>query len=248
MVIVPIAAFPTFIPDLHASNHVISGSLEADKIFQPGDKALVVIDYDKNNILSVNLIDHYRITYEGILAFIFILFLILFAGQTGVRAILSFILTVLTIWKLLVPSYLNGYNPIYVGLLITTFLIIMIISLVYGFNRKCYAAVSGTMLGIIITCILGIIFTDAFQIHGAIMSSSESLLYNGYTNLNLTKIFMASIFISSSGALMDLAVDITSSVHEVVQKKPDITWLEACKSGMNVGKAAMGTMTTTLLL
>lgn len=228
--------------------NMLSGSLEADKIFQPGDKALVVIDYDKDNILSVNLIDHYRITYEGILAFIFILFLILFAGQTGVRAILSFILTVLTIWKLLVPSYLNGYNPIYVGLLITTFLIIMIISLVYGFNRKCYAAVSGTMLGIIITCILGMIFTDAFQIHGAIMSSSESLLYNGYTNLNLTKIFMASIFISSSGALMDLAVDITSSVHEVVQKKPDITWLEACKSGMNVGKAAMGTMTTTLLL
>ncbi|HEX3023273.1 MAG TPA: YibE/F family protein, partial [Lachnospiraceae bacterium] len=72
--------------------NMLSGSLEADKIFQPGDKALVVIDYDKNNILSVNLIDHYRITYEGILAFIFILFLILFAGQTGVRAILSFIL------------------------------------------------------------------------------------------------------------------------------------------------------------
>ena len=59
---------------------------------------------------------------------------------------------------------------------------------------------------------------------------------------------MASIFIGASGAVMDLAVDITSAVYEVVQKKPDISWQEAARSGMNVGRAAMGTMTTTLLL
>lgn len=80
------------------------------------------------------------------------------------------------------------------------------------------------------------------------MPNSESLLYSGYQNLNLTKIFMASIFIGSSGAVMDLAVDITSSVNEVIDKRPGLTWIEACKSGMNVGKAAMGTMTTTPLL
>ena len=59
---------------------------------------------------------------------------------------------------------------------------------------------------------------------------------------------MASIFIGASGAVMDLAVDITSAVHEVVEKKPEIGWKEAAQSGMNVGRAAMGTMTTTLLL
>lgn len=47
---------------------------------------------------------------------------------------------------------------------------------------------------------------------------------------------------------MDLAVDITSAVNEVVEKKPDIGWREAVRSGMAVGRAAMGTMTTTLLL
>ena len=80
------------------------------------------------------------------------------------------------------------------------------------------------------------------------MSYSESLLYSGYSHLNLTQIFMASIFIGSSGAVMDLAVDITSAVNEVVEKKPDICVKEAICSGMNVGRAAMGTMTTTLLL
>ena len=80
------------------------------------------------------------------------------------------------------------------------------------------------------------------------MSYSESLLYAGYQHLNLTQIFMASIFIGASGAVMDLSVDICSAVHEVVEKRPDISRWEAARSGMNVGRAAMGTMTTTLLL
>jgi len=147
-----------------------------------------------------------------------------------------------------VPAYLNGYNPIYWGLTITILLAFIIISLVYGFNYKTLSAVSGAALGILVTCILGNLFTDAFQIHGAIMPNSESLLYSGYQHLNLTQIFMASIFIGASGAVMDLAVDITSAINEVVDKKPDISWKEATMSGMNVGRAAMGTMTTTLLL
>lgn len=48
--------------------------------------------------------------------------------------------------------------------------------------------------------------------------------------------------------MMDLAVDITSAVHEVIEKKPSMDWKEAARSGIHVGRAAMGTMTTTLLL
>ena len=143
---------------------------------------------------------------------------------------------------------LKGYEPVIIGLLITGLLTVIIISLVYGFDRRFISAVTGAFAGLIVTCVLGIIFTKSLKIHGAVMAYSESLLYSGYSDLNLTKIFMAGIFISSSGAVMDLAVDITSAVHEVVGKKPDISWKEASISGMNVGKAAMGTMTTTLLL
>ena len=177
-----------------------------------------------------------------------VVFLILFAGPTGVRAILSFALTVLAIWKVLVPLYLKGYNPIWVGLSINLLLTTMVIALVYGFDKRCASAVSGSFLGILVTMVLGVLFTGLFKIHGAVMAYSESLLYAGFQHLNLTQIFMASIFLGSSGAVMDLAVDITSAVHEVVEKKPDIRPWEAVKSGMNVGRAAMGTMTTTLLL
>lgn len=80
------------------------------------------------------------------------------------------------------------------------------------------------------------------------MPNAESLIYSGYQHLDLTSIFMSSIFVGASGAMMDLSVDITSAIYEVVEKRPDISSVQAIKSGMNVGKAAMGTMTTTLLL
>ena len=228
--------------------NLLQGSLEQDKLFVEGDKAQVVISYDGEIIKRVTMIDYFRVPGELLLAGLFVLFLIIFAGRTGIRAILSFTLTVLAIWKLLVPLYLNGYNPIWVGLLMNLLLTTLIIALVYGFDNRCAAAVSGSFLGILVTCILGVIFTDLFKIHGAVMSYSESLLYAGFQHLNLTQIFMASIFLGSSGAVMDLSVDITSAVHEVVEKKTDIHPWEAVKSGMNVGRAAMGTMTTTLLL
>ena len=228
--------------------NMLSGSLESDKIFEEGDVAHVVVSYNDDGITSVTMNDHYRIDKELILAGIFILFLILFAGGTGLRAVCSFAITILTIWKILVPAYLGGANPIWCGILITAFLTLLIIFFVYGFDMKTLAACGGAFLGVLVTCILGCIFTDAFKIHGAVMSYSESLLYAGYQDLSLTRIFMSAIFIGASGAMIDLSVDITSAVNEVVHKKPDIGWKEAMLSGMNVGRAAMGTMTTTLLL
>ena len=228
--------------------NLLTGSLQTDKIYVPGDIAQVVISYQNNEVISVNMIDHYRLDKEFILLAIFSVVLIIFAKGIGLRSLLSFVITVLMIWKVLVPSCLNGGNPVLIGLAIITVLTVVIISLVYGYDRRFIAATLGVMLGVITTCVLGIVFTKLFKIHGAVMSNSESLLYSGYEYLNLTSIFMASIFIGASGAIMDIAVDITSAIYEVVEKKPDIGWKEATMSGIHVGRAAMGTMSTTLLL
>lgn len=231
-----------------AGVNMLSGSLEADKIFAPGDSALAAVYSKDGSISSVTLIDHYRLNWELILGGVFCLFLILFAGKTGLRAILSFFLTVLVIWKVLVPLFLQGFQPVWTGLILTAFLVVMIIGLVYGFDKRFLSAAAGSCAGLLLTAVLGVLFTDLFQIHGAVMSSSESLLYSGYSGLSLTQIFMASIFIGSSGAMMDLAVDITSAMYEIAGQNPGIARKALLRSGMNVGKAAMGTMTTTLLL
>ena len=136
--------------------NLLQGSLEQDKLFSEGDKALVVISHDAGTIRRVTMIDHFRVPGELLLAGLFFAFLILFAGRTGIRAILSFTVTVLAIWKLLIPAYLNGSNPIWIGLLINLLLTTLIIALVYGFDRRCLAAVGGSFLGILVTCGLGI--------------------------------------------------------------------------------------------
>lgn len=75
--------------------NMLSGSLEADKIFQQGDVAHVVISYSKDKILSIMMSDHYRLDKEAILAGLFVLLLIGFAGKTGLRAVYSFLITIL---------------------------------------------------------------------------------------------------------------------------------------------------------
>ena len=226
----------------------LSGSLEQDKIYKEGDKAYVRISINDGEIASCVMTDHFRLDKEVILFAAFIILLIAVAGKKGILALFSFVITVLMIWKVLVPSYLRGYSPVWVGIGVTVFITLVIIFFVYGFERRTITASMGALLGIITTCVLGILFTDLFKIHGAVMPDSESLLYSGFAELDLTAIFMSSIFIGASGAMIDLAVDITSAVHEVVEKKPSIGWKEASISGMHVARAAMGTMTTTLLL
>ena len=228
--------------------NMLTGSYENDKIFSVGDKALIIISYNGSEILSAAMIDHYRLDYEIILAVIFAVILVATAGKTGFRSLLSFILTVLAVWKVIVPLYLKGADPIISGAIFTALLSVMIIAMVYGFDKRCFAAVAGVMSGVVVALLFGAVFTSLFKIHGAVMSMSESLLYCGYGNLNLTSIFTAAIFIGSSGAMMDLAVDITSAMHEITLKKPDIGKKELIVSGMNIGKAAMGTISTTLLL
>ena len=116
--------------------NLLSGSLEQDKMFVPGDSALVVVSHTDDAITSVTMIDHYRIGWEILLAAIFALLLILFAGPGGLRALLSFVITVLAIWKIMVPTSLKGANPILVGLLLVALLTVVIIVFVYGFDRR----------------------------------------------------------------------------------------------------------------
>jgi uncharacterized membrane protein len=229
------------------ANNRFAGRLEVDKVFVEGDKALVVIDYTGQTIRHVNMIDHYRIHLEAFLFGIFALFLILFARWTGAKALLSFLLTVLMIWKLLIPMLLKGWNPIIISLYFVVAATTAVLFMVGGINRKSVAAVLGSLSGTLLTTILAIIFGNSFKIHGAVLPHSETLLYAGYAHLNLTDILIAVVFIASAGALMDLAMDISAAVYEVVEKNPHISRAEAIQSGFNIGRTVVGTMTTTLL-
>lgn len=228
--------------------NMLGGSLSQDKLFRPGDKAQAVVHHYDGEIISVNLIDYYRLDGELLLALAFAVFLVVFARGVGLRSVFSFAITILVLWKILVPLFLEGHNPIFVGLAAVAIMTFVILVLVYGFDKKLLSSFCGAMSGIVFAMVLSIICTSSFHIHGAVMANSEALLYSGFQDLNLTQIFMASVCVGASGSVMDLSVDITSAVSEVVRNCPGISRKEAIKSGLTVARAAMGTMTTTLLL
>ncbi|MEF2144245.1 MAG: YibE/F family protein [Desulfovibrionaceae bacterium] len=225
------------------------GQMDRDKIFQPGDTALVVLTLEENGeVLYVNPQEHYRIGLELLLLGMFAGLLLLFGGWTGAKALLSFVFAGLMIWKVLVPLLLLGADPIRLSLGVVALLCGAIIFLVAGLTRKGLAAFLGAFLGVLTSCFLAVLFTDAFHVHGALLPFASTLLYSGYAHLDLTGIFVAAVFLASSGAVMDLAMDVAASMDEVVSKKPDISRFEAFVSGVRVGRAVVGTMTTTLLL
>jgi uncharacterized membrane protein len=66
--------------------------------------------------------------------------------------------------------------------------------------------------------------------------------------LDLRAVLWGGIVISSLGAIMDISMSIASALNEVYENMGQKSFLALWKSGMEIGKDAIGTMTNTLIL
>jgi len=226
----------------------LQGKMELDEIYAPGHTILLEFAVKDGTIQSAFSRGYYRLRIELFLIGLFALLLIAVGGWTGVKALLSFVFAGLMLWKVMVPAFLKGYDPIWVALGVVAMLTAAIAFLVGGLSRKGLVTFLGAFLGLVLTCGLAVLFSKGFKVHGAVRPFAETLLYSGYYHLDLTRIFLAGIFIAASGAVMDLAMDISASLNELSEKNPEMTPRELMASGMAVGRSVIGTMTTTLLL
>ena len=223
--------------------------LDLDKLFEPGDIVLASIMHDADPERdTVNAQDYYRIDWTIVLFCLFALLLLIFGSWTGFNALLSFVFSCLVVWKAVIPLCLAGVNALLVTFLAVVILSVVIIILIAGFTRKGFTALAGSLLGVLASCITGWIFTYLFKINGAVMPYSQSLLNCGYEHLNLSEIFIGAIFLSSSGAVMDLAMDVASGIEEIDRRRGGLSPRELFQSGLRIGRSVVGTMTTTLLL
>ncbi|MFI3247723.1 MAG: YibE/F family protein [Rikenellaceae bacterium] len=232
-----------------SASNILLGDKRRDKIFQLGDRVMSVIkvDNDHTKIIEARAEEYYRQDLILLLIAAFVVALILFAGRTGAKAALSFIFTALSFWKLLLPSLLSGYSPLLVSIGIVFATTSVIILLVGGICKKGVVALLGSMSGVVATAILALLFGYFFKIPGTIQEYSDSLLYSGFAGLDFAEMFIASIFISSAGAVMDVAMDIAAAQDELNHKAPNLTRREMIKSGLNIASPVVGSMTTTLL-
>ncbi|NLO86457.1 MAG: YibE/F family protein [Clostridiales bacterium] len=229
-----------------AYNHQNS-SLDKDKLFCTGEKGLAMIQAVDDGY-RITLIDHYRLDTEALLFGLFGILLILFGGISGCGALISLVLSIMLVWKVLIPALLAGMSPIWVSLGMVLVLTAMIDLLVAGFSKKALVAMLGSLQGTLLTCVLAVVFGNMLKLDGGSLPYVVPLLSQSTMTLNLRELFYAMVFIANSGALMDLSMDISCACDEICYHKPEIQKWELLKSGFAVGKSVIGTMTTTLML
>jgi len=60
-------------------------------------------------------------------------------------------------------------------------------------------------------------------------------------------VFMSSVLIGTLGAVMDVAITISSGMYEILQRTPNISMSRWALAGRHIGQDIMGTMTNILL-
>ena len=233
---------------LRAAANELRSQAEFDKMFAPGDAALVIVPAEDDGTSPLIARDHWRLGWTAALFGAFCLLLCVFGGWTGVKALFSFVFSCFAVWKLLIPLCLRGWSASGVSFLTVAVLTAVIMYLVAGPTRKGAAAFFGAMLGVIASLGLAQFFGHALHVSGLTMPFAQTLLYSGYSFLDLGDVFVGAIVLASSGAVMDLGMDIAAGVAEVKLHNPELGFRALFGSGLRMGRAVVGTMTTTLLL
>ena len=231
----------------YRANNELRAQMELDKEFKPGDTAVVILtDISSNDVIVAQ--DHFRIGWVLALFAGFCLLLCIFGGWTGVKALFSFVFSCLMIWKAIIPLVLRGWPAAWLIFGSVCLLTAVIVYLVAGVTRKGAAAFAGSASGILAGLLMAHIFARVMKISGNTLPYVQALLNSGYDNLNIQDLFIGALILASSGAVMDLAMDIAAGVEEVARHNPTLPAGELMKSGFRIGRSVVGTMTTTLLL
>jgi len=215
------------------------------------DNVYVYITFENDVQVGEIYVQYYdKTNWIIILSAFFAISIAFIGGKKGIRALVGLFITILLIFKALIPGIINGYNPILLTILISIITILCTFFIVSGINKKSLCAIIGTSCGVIFAGVLGLIFSNLMQLtgineHSRMIAASIS---SDKEMISFTGIMLSAIMISALGACMDVGMSISSALFELKEKKPELTSKELIKSGFNIGKDVMGTMTNTLIL
>ncbi len=216
-----------------------------------GDKVVVYCTATMDGKLSQAYID--GLERKGTVYFlvaVFVLVLIVIGRTRGIAALLSLTAMALLIWYWLLPSMLKGLNPLGGSVVVCLLVSVFSIPLICGFNLKSLCAVIGTQSGVALAGLLAYYTGKQSQIVGIEFEYANFLvaLTDKSIQLDLQGIFFAGVLIGTLGAVMDTSVSVASAVQEFIRLNPGISPVRLWRAGMNVGKDAMSTMCSTLIL
>lgn len=233
-------------------DNMLTGNPAYDISLNKGDKVVLHLEAKNTEVNSVDDVDFFIADVKRdysleAFAALFMILLVIIGRKKGVFSLVSIIATISLMFFVLVPLILHGVNPVVSAVVVGILSTIITIYLVGGFNSKSSAAIIGTGLSLIFAG--GMSLTAIWMARLTGFAGEESMfLYSTRPDLSFKGILAASMIIAALGALMDTGVSIASSVNEIYETDKKLTVNQLFKSGMNIGKDIIGTMSNTLIL
>lgn len=218
-------------------------------VVKKGTKVVVNLYETSDNSYNVTIYNYDRTMTLLVSVLIFIILLCLVGGLKGLKAIVGLIFAIISIVMILIPLVARGCNPIIVSIAVTSIVTIVCFILFDGLSAKSIAAIIATITGVTFAGIFAYLVQSLGHLSGFNMAEAESLmLIAGDNKFYIRGLLVAGIIIAALGAVMDVAMSISSAVNELHCVNNKLAFKQLFKSGMNVGKDAMGTMANTLIL
>jgi uncharacterized membrane protein len=214
-----------------------------DQEYKPGDELFVSFDdlKDDNKVLTGYIEDVKRDKYLMIIGWVFIILLLIVGKKQGLFSLITLgINSILLSYALDIYLKSEGISLLIVCGIGVIFFTAISLLLVNGFNEKTYAAVAATLIVTFTTLLISFIVVKA--------TSGNGLKYEEMQFLTrpYEMVFMAGILVGCLGAVMDVAITLSSSIFGLYEKDPAISIKALRKSGFDIGKDIMGTMTNIL--
>ena len=217
-------------------------------VCKKGDSVVVHMSVSGDS-KNVSVYSKDRIVAVAAFVGIFLLLICVIGGKNGVKSVIGLVFTFVAIFMIYIPLIYRGFSPFWAAVIITIITTIVTMYLISGIAVKTLCAILGTVIGVLLAGLSAWLFGRVADIDGYNVSNIETLAYVGQiTNIQIGGLLFSGILIASLGAVMDVAMSVSSAISEIHDKAPQLGCLELFKSGMNVGRDMMGTVSNTLIL
>ena len=214
-----------------------------------GDRIIVRIMTDEDGSYYASVFNYDRGIVLGAFLLIFFALLAILGGKKGIGALAGLLLTLGCIWFILIPCLIRGVPSIPVTIGVSAVSAAAGLIFLNGYSKKTLCAVCGCVGGVLAAGIAAAAVGTLSPMNGFNMQEAENLiLYGADRGLKVSGLLVCGVLISALGAVMDVALGIASSVWEMKEQNPDVSAKSLFRSGMQIGKDAMGTMANTLIL
>ena len=214
-----------------------------------GDRIIVRIMTDEEGSYYASVFNYDRGIVLGVFLLIFFALLAVLGGKKGVGALAGLLLTLGCIWFILIPCLIRGVPAVPVTIGVSAVAAAAGLIFLNGYSKKTLCAVCGCVGGVLAAGIAAAAVGTLSPMNGFNMQEAENLiLYGADKGLKISGLLVCGVLISALGAVMDVALGIASSVWEMREQNPDASAGSLFRSGMQIGKDAMGTMANTLIL